>query len=362
MPRYPTLSNRPPHPAALSHSLQDLYVAPVALVGCGMGAAVALVLAAHNPYLVGAVVAGEFALPAAALQQADPSTDAGAASGGNAGKRTGASGIDTAAVPASSSTLLMPWWGFRAGQATAFDSVEQCAAFLAHPLANVSPWALGQLVQAAQAVQAVEAADAAAAARLHQLLAQLARPLQGAMASACAMLPTQPSAVAGGWQVRGGAGGSLRPRTDPTLLFHFDPAALVAGLPSLPCHLLLVHGGRGSWVEPADAAATARLASEGAAASVSVTELRNAGHCLAADQPDQLLAAVVGFLEGPAILFSSCTASPGRGSPSRPCAGGGGGARRPECLDLKPLPEYATLEEARKVRVFGVAVCLRQLS
>lgn len=357
-------------------------MSPVALVGCGMGAATALVLAQQNPFLAGAVLAAEFSLPVAALQDkaAGGEADSSGAEGGQGNNVTpspapsapGQASVAAVAPPQQAAQLslsskqLLPWWGFRPGQATVFSSVEQCTACLAHPLANLSPAVVAPLAHAAAAAAlAVEdTADdsqqtaAEAAGPVRQLLAQLQRPLRGAVASACSLLRL-PARMSGG----GGWGmpfpedeaTEVQPRTDPSLLFHFDPAALLAGLPSLRCHLLLLHGGRGSWVAPADAAAMAHIAAQGSTASAAVAELPGAGHYLAADQPDALLRQIVGFLEGPAIrcfnraalMGASNGAANGSGKGS---SSGGADVRRPEVLDLKPLPQYASLEEAQKVR------------
>lgn len=352
---------------------QDLYVAPVALVGCGMGAAAALVLAQQNPFLAGAVLAAEFALPVAALQEAGASSGSHGGAGdspeaplpaaGGQAARPVVQQAEQAAQSALSSKQLLPWWGFRAGQATAFDSIEQCAAFLAHPLANLAPGVVVPLARAATAAaDAASATDsgelsaADAATSVRQLLAQLLRPLRGAVASACSLLRLPPRMAGGGWGAHYLADEGkeqLQPRTDPSILFHFDAAALLAGLPSLRCNLLLLHGGRGSWVAPADAAATAALAAGGSAASAAVAELPGAGHWLAADQPEALLQRIVGFLEGPAIrcfsraaLVAAANAS-GAGHHDVSCIDAA--ARRPEILDLKPLPQYSSLEEAQKV-------------
>ncbi len=365
----------------LPHS-QDLYVAPVALVGCGMGAATALVLAQQNPFLAGAVLAAEFSLPVAALQDkaAGGEADSSGAEGGQGNNVTpspapsapGQASVaaiapqQQAAQLSLSSKQLLPWWGFRPGQATVFSSMEQCAACLAHPLANLSPAVVAPLAHAAAAA-ALAVADTAddsqqtaaeAAAPVHQLLAQLQRPLRGAVASACSLLrlPARMSG-GGGWGMPfpENEATEVQPRTDPSLLFHFNPAALLAGLPTLRCHLLLLHGGRGSWVAPADTAAMAHIAAQGSTASAAVAELPGAGHYLAADQPDALLRQIVGFLEGPAIrcfnraalMGASNGAANGSGKGS---SSGGADVRRPEVLDLKPLPQYASLEEAQKVR------------
>lgn len=371
-------SNPPCYPRACPQTTQDLYVSPVALVGCGMGAATALLLAQQNQFLAGAVLAAEFSLPVAALREGKSEASANGSSGSDGRDSApvvhAPSGPSQASVPAVvpaqqaaqpplSSKQLLPWWGFRPGQASVFSSLEQCAACLAHPLANLSPGVVAPLAHAAAAAalattdtgDGVEQAAAEAAAPVRQLLAQLQRPLRGTVASACSLLRL-PARVAGG----GGWGipfpededTELQPRTDPSMLFHFEPAALLAGLPALRCHLLLLHGGRGSWVEPADAAAMAQIAAQGTAASAAVAELPNGGHYLAADQPDVLLQQIVKFLEGPAIRCFSRAAL--MGTTNGAAAGGASNdadVRRPEVLDLKPLPQYASLEEAQKVRV-----------
>lgn len=320
-----------------------------------MGAAAALELAQRNPFLTGAVLAAEFALPVAALQAA------GAAGGSGGGAERGGG---EARQALSSSRQLLPWWGFRAGQASSFPSVEHCAAFLAHPLASLAPGILEPLAQAARqaaagagAGTASDDAQAGAEPPLSQLLAQLHRPLRGAVAAACSLLRLPPGPAGGGggpqfdgWDDDGGPAG-LEPRMDPSLLFSFDPAALLAGLPDMRCHLLLLRGGGpGSWVDAADADATARLAAGSRAASAAAAELPGAGHWLASDHPDALLRQIVTFLEGPAIRCFERQPLPDARGGGDTAAAADGGARRPEVLGLKPLPEYASLEEAKKVR------------
>ncbi|EFN57589.1 hypothetical protein CHLNCDRAFT_51155 [Chlorella variabilis] len=375
---------------------KDLYVAPLAVVGCGMGAAAGLALAQHNPFLAGALLAAEFSLPVAqvrALQARQAGAQAGSAqagasgNGGGGGSGSGSGGGSSGGGGgggALSSKQLLPWWGFRAGQAAAFGGVEHCAAFLAHPLASLAPGLLLPLARAAQRALACAGGEAGAsvgnsvgaaavggddgtdggssspsardgpaadpaeeAAQLQHLLAQAQRPLRGAVASACSLLRLPPGLVdgyAGDGDYYGGFeeddSGGLKPRMDPAFLFSFDPAALLAGLPSLRCHLLLLHGGTaGSWVTPGDAAAMAQAAAAGGAASAAVAAVPGAGHFLASDHPDQLLQQIVGFLEGPAIrCFDRRSLAPAVAA----------GCRRPEVLGLKPLPQYASVEEAKK--------------
>jgi pimeloyl-ACP methyl ester carboxylesterase len=392
-------------------------VAPLALVGAGAGAAAALALAQANPYLAGALMLVEFALPVAHLEcfgsqgaaqaasgVAVPSGDDASAGNTDVGQTCCQPGISSPGDPAAekfSSTQLLPWWGFRAGQASVFASVEHCAAFLAHPLANLSPQLLAPLARATQRMLAAAAAAdggpdgrtgqpsaaagggadqqgvAAAAAQAEEaaymghLLAQLQRPLGGVVASALSMLRVPAALRAGScWGGEAEDAAGLRPRMDPAMLFSFDPAALLGGMSALRGHLLLLHGGgTASWVDPGDAGALVQLArGGGGVASTAVQVVPGAGHHLAADHPEQLLQHLIEFLEGPAIncFDRSALAAPGGGAiagspaaahPSGACAAvaaahdaAAAGGRRAELLGLRPLPQYATLEEAKKVR------------
>ena len=382
----------------------DLYIAPLAVVGCGMGAAVGLALAQASPFLVGALLAAEFTLPVAAARDAAAAAAvaegaAGQAAageqhlGGRLSKQAAAikpahgSGGSTAMLD---SRALLPWWGLCPAQASRFPSVEHCAAFPAHPLCNLSPALLLPLeaaaVRAAAAVGAkgggptpnanggssTAAAESQAddAAVLRELFGQLQRPLRGTVASACSLLRL-PSGLAEG---RGGGrmlcsdeleedefgeGGALSPRMAPSFLFSFNAAALLGGLQDLRCHLLLAAAARGSWADADDAAAMAAAAAGGAASAAATPPLPGTGHWLAADHPEELLQAIIGFLEGPAICCferaappkSASSGSLQTGSPG--CLPGGAPARRPELLDLKPLPQYSSLEEAQKVGAQG---------
>ena len=431
----------------------DLYVRPLAVVGAGAGGAVALALAQHWPRLVGALVLVEFTLPAALLAAARAEAAAEAADNGTDGvtaapaleagahASTGpAPGLRPATArqlqlqapkPSScaggSSLTLLPWWSFHPAQAAAFYNAEECAAFLSHPLANLSPAATLPLV-VASARSGAEPAGPAGAAQpdeqsdadsvplngrqqqqqrrrqpasqagqggippsaapseeqgsdqvpLKALLAGLARPLRGAVASACAMLQPPTGGAwssgfgAGGWMPGEGPGpcGAWPCRTDPLMLFSFDPGALARGMSSLACHLLLVTGAvaRGGWCAPEDATTMVAAASvAGAGPSRAAATIAGGGHRLVTDQPEELLAQLVSFLGGPAILcfhqqqqyqtlrFGSSGSST-TGLVGSFGSGTGDSSRRPELLGLRPLPQYASLEEARKVR------CLRWCS
>ncbi|KAL4860110.1 2-(acetamidomethylene)succinate hydrolase [Chlorella vulgaris] len=386
---------------------KDLYVAPVALVGCGMGAATALALAQQNPYLAGAVLCAEFALPVAQLQalhvDGDSSSNPSSISSSQASESGGQAVLLPAVAPAQASSgnateaacsmQLLPWWGMRAGQASTFASVEHCAACLSHPMANLPPHLfvpLAQAVQHALAAANVEAHEGSQAsssssssgspaaeaaqrvgATIQELLAQTQRPVHGAVASACSLLRLPPSLRQGGqWDgfTPDGARAGLQPRMDPSFLFKFDPLAMLTGLRNLRGHLLMLHGGAGgSWVLPADAEAMSELAAAGGAASAAAREVPDAGHLLAADHPDVLLKHIVSFLDGPAIrcfdrrslmppASSEVAVAPPGAVPSNKSAGRSrdedekavAASRRPEVLGLRSLPQYASLEEAQK--------------
>lgn len=413
---------------------KDLYTRPLAVVGCGLGGAVALALAQRSPHLVGAAVVAEFALPEgllAAWRAAQKQPEGGCEGGSSSGSGTpAAAGLPRmrqrtdavkpvrlaqgvlqqgpAAGPAAGalpSAELLPWWGFSLAQGASFYSVEECAALLCHPLANLGPQVAEPLARAtaatAGAAAAAAAADgggstpgegaaagagqqgqdgrgAAAAAQpgsevrpeeedvspnlpaaapagatsakpMGEILAGLQRPVEGAVRSAYAMLRAGPGGKAA-WDA---PGGGLAPWMDPAFLLTFDVGELLTRLADLRCHLLVLHGAASAWVAPGDAAALAAAAAEaGGARSARAAALPGAGHHLATDSEAELLAAVVAFLEGPAIscFVGDCAAGAANGG----AASGQQGPRRPELLDLKPLPQYETLKQAKKVGWAGL--------
>jgi len=106
---------------------KDLYVRPVAVVGTGIGALTALMLACGASALIGAIACLEFGLPP---------------------ELTAAAEADTFArrIQTLNSIDVLPWWSFWLGQAAEFMSVAECAAFLSSPLANIGPVVLPSLI------------------------------------------------------------------------------------------------------------------------------------------------------------------------------------------------------------------------
>ena len=132
------------------------------------------------------------------------------------------------------------------------------------------------------------------------------------------------------------------------------------GLGSLKAHLLVVHGERSAMVPPEDASTLATLA-KNTASSVSVVQIPQTGHHLAQDAPNDVYTALVEFLEGPAVTcFNIEEEGGGRSSnsggesknsqknTSDTTTNKNKDSRRPEVLGLRPLPEYTSLEEAKK--------------
>lgn len=295
---------------------KDLYVRPVALVGHGIGAITALELAWQAPSLIGAVACIEFGLQSDLIQAV-------------AAGCLGAEG----AAPSSSASLL-PWWSFWLGQGGEFASLHECAAFLCHPLANIGPVMLPSLVAALKAANQGDGTSPGETAnssssggqRVSDILSKLNRPQRGATKEAAAILRLD-SRTAWAETLQ-----SLPLKMDPNFFFSFDLASLVRSLPSLRAHLLVLHGESSPMVAPADAAALAAIC--GNAASATAVQVPQGGHHLVTDAANDVHDALVAFLEGPAVQCFDVAP--------------GDGARRPETLGLRPLPQYASLEEAQK--------------
>jgi hypothetical protein len=146
----------------------------------------------------------------------------------------------------------------------------------------------------------------------------------------------------------------VRLRCDPAFFFTFDVAELARCVRSLRCCLLALHGQRSAWASETDGRQLAAMATSALVAASDAVP--GAGHWLATDAPKELAARVAAFLEGPAVrsfdpawlqqaASTAAAASGGDGG-----QGGGAADRRPEALGLRPLPHFATLEEAKKAR------------
>lgn len=283
---------------------KDLYVRPLAVVGAGIGAAVALALAAASPRLVGAVACLDFGLPAALGEAGD-----------------GAQAAE-----------LLPWWSFWLGQGAKFPSTAECAALLAGPMVNLGPGALPALgdALAAEAGDAPAGATPPPAQELGKVLSRLKRSPKAAARDAVAML--RPAAGPGGRAFTDDPFPLMEPKIDPKFFFNFDIKSFRRGVAAFGAHLLVLHGERSAMVPAGDATALAALPR--APASVTVVQVAGAGHHLLYDAPRDVYDALVAFLEGPAVQAFE--------------PGGGAGGRRPETLGLRPLPDYSTLEAAHK--------------
>jgi pimeloyl-ACP methyl ester carboxylesterase len=317
---------------------KDLYIRPVAVVGCGNGGAVALTLANKAPNLIGAVACLDFGLPPALLLSENSNT---------------AKNNDTKSHPSvhsnsSSSAELLPWWSFWLGQGLKFKSPTYCAAFLMSPLTQVGPAVFSNLLSST----AKEDTDS-----IKHILDRLTRSPDAAAQDAVSML--RPVAIGSTTTQKSKYFEERFPdddfpaefeiNMDATFFFSFDIETIKRGMCSLKAHLLVLHGERSAIVPAEDAVTLATLA-EPTAASVTVVEIPQTGHYLVSDSPNDVYTALCEFLEGPAVscfnieqkrLDSSCGGNKNCDESSR-------NRRRPEVLGIRPLPEYASIEEAKK--------------
>jgi pimeloyl-ACP methyl ester carboxylesterase len=325
---------------------KDLYSRPLAVMGCGVGAVVALHVALlSSPALVGAVGCIEFGLAPELVRAEGAQPRSGLASS------TSSSACDS---PGLRSCEAVPWWSWWLGQGATFASVAECAAFLCHPLANLGPEVL-PLVLPPPAPSSLPPADPAACPRGREddslpshptpaRAAELQKERERTAKHAMDALSRRPPAVAAfeaatTLKEAGHADfiddfPTLEQRMDPRFFFDFDVGTLVRGLKSLRCHVLVVHGERSAFVSSQAADALARLPEHPASPPVCVC-VPQGGHHIVSDAPSDVLQAIISFLEGPA---ANCFV------PGREAADG----RRPERMNLRPLPEYASLEEAQR--------------
>lgn len=308
---------------------KDLYIRPVAVVGCGIGGAVALTLANKAPNLIGAVAVLDFGLSPAVEQDST----------------------------SSSAAEMLPWWSFWLGQGLKFQSPAQCAAFLMSPLTHIGPAVFTNLLSSTTKEDTEE---------IKQILDRLTRPPAAAAQNAVSMLrPSTAKTAQVSFRERfldDDLPAELEINMDPAFFFNFDIDAMKRSLNSIKAHLLVVHGERSAMVPPEAAATLARLA-EQTAASITVVQIPQTGHYVLQDAPNDVHNALVKFLEGPAVRCFNIDAE---SLPNSSRVGGGDtvgirqlteensrdanikNSRRPEVLGIRPLPEYASLEEAKK--------------
>eukprot|EP00884_Botryococcus_braunii_P014024 jgi/Botrbrau1/22622/Bobra.176_1s0050.1 len=221
---------------------RDLYVRPVAVVGAGLGADVAITLGARNPRLVGALALIDYSPEA--LQQ----------------------------------LVFFPL------QAATFSATEEFVACITSP-------AIGQFARTGKAARAA--------------------------ASAILGPPT--------------AQDRAHMRMDPRWFYRpSEPEQATAALGELRCHVTFICSACSQWFTPEEVREVAQAASN--AVSCSVVRVPGAMGYPASEAPKALVKVLLEVLQeaGPSLLVANME------------------TRRPELLDIRPLPQYATLEEALK--------------
>lgn len=198
---------------------------------------------------------------------------------------------------------VMPWWSFWSCQDVAYGSVLRLALDCANGLTYIGPgWMRCQLLALRGSAGIDRDFDVAL-----QEASLMVRP---------AMHPTK----------------HLKLRMDTNFFFEFDVNAMVRGLSTLKSHMLVVYSENSTMTSADNAMALTSVAAK--ALSQHCVEIPDVGHCLVTDDSDGLYAEIARFLEGDAVHCFDVV--------------GGKDTRRPEVLGLRPLPEYATVEEAKK--------------
>lgn len=369
---------------------RDLYVAPVAVVGCGgVGGVVALTLALDNPSLVGAVVLIDFALGDDYYDRNSDNDgnnnnnnenttsnddDASCCNSTNNKNNKGTPSIATAMHnnKNNSSTFSLPWWSMRVGQGAKFHSGEELLEYLCHPLTNMSPDMMLQLytMTIQQQKDTSKSSTTATTTRLREMMQAQYRQPGGAVKSAMAMAnnleTSSPSyyydSDDDGDELSGG--GKISLKMDPEFCFSFDPGHLSNKMKKNSSsssqhhhhqqqqHLLIICGAPSttntvptssrSWIRVDDAHTMASHSQS--SFNAHVVTIPGGNHWLVSDHPVEVLDHLVKFLEGPAINAFQATCNTN-------CTGHNNtkvGRRRPEVLGLRGLPGYDSLEQAQK--------------
>lgn len=332
----------------------DLYGRPMAVLGAGVGAIVALTLASMAPSLVGGLVLLEFALSSAGDSDDEEDGLPGSSRAAVSHADTSPSQADWRALrdPSSLPSFsqpLSPLWDWHPFQAAVFAGSVHAASVLSHPLSNLAPRSLAAVGQSLEARGLQSASqgeddapseppreDATSDPRafgpdLAWHLSRLQRPLPEAAAAALRdtrALPAPHREL-------------LSLRADPAWLFRADAAALERSLLALRCPLQLCYAERSAWVSAEDAAHTAGLVARGGAGRVvELAAVPGLGRGMGWTPNNDMIVAACEFLDARVLVHLARNDSQ---------------ARRPELMDLKPLPKYETLEEAQKVTDVGGA-------
>ena len=263
---------------------KDLYVRPVALVGCGMGAAIALQLASDNPKLIGSLIVAEFSIHHSNSE------------------RCSHGGGDSRSVA--------PWHSLRVGQGVAFASLEHYAAFLLHPLVNIGPSVYPLLLKKVLRPDEKDSINVNSLNRDPRSVVYAAKCMMRSTGEEQEFIDDLPS---------------ISLKMDPHFCFSYEN--IDVGSLGHHLHVLLLHGEKSTWVSDHDLHA---MDIQGAI----IEAVSGGGHWLVSDNSRELGKHITEFLEGCAVNSFEIQGSTDQ--------------RRPEILNLKPLPEYATLEEAQR--------------
>ncbi|KDD74211.1 hypothetical protein H632_c1487p0, partial [Helicosporidium sp. ATCC 50920] len=134
----------------------DLYGRPMAVLGAGVGAIVALTLASMAPSLVGGLVLLEFALSSAGDSDDEEDGLPGSSRAAVSHADTSPSQADWRALrdPSSLPSFsqpLSPLWDWHPFQAAVFAGSVHAASVLSHPLSNLAPRSLAAVGQSLEA-------------------------------------------------------------------------------------------------------------------------------------------------------------------------------------------------------------------
>lgn len=122
-------------------------------------------------------------------------------------------------------------------------------------------------------------------------------------------------------------------RMDPEFVFNFDIRMFKKNLEKLECHVLYVFGEKSSLVERQDVCNLANISVK--AESLTVEEMPGTGPNFIRDSYEDSVDFIIDYLSGPALGYFDVPK-------------GDAWARTPANLGIRPLPEYASVEEARK--------------
>lgn len=265
---------------------KDLYARPLCVLGMGMGAAVGLMLAAECPKLVGAVGAIEFGIPP-----------------------------DIEMIDSVDSCLVTPWWCISGLQGVEFGGIGQISAYLQSPLSRMGPSLAKKCLDLFSK---------------HEKNWHDSRELKTWMEELSGV-PGTCNRLADALVHETSSGYVLR--MDPEFVFEFDIGMFKRNLERLECHVLYGFGEKSSLVERQDVCNLANISVK--AESLTVEELPDTGPNFIRDACEESVDFIVDYLSGPAM---GCFDVPK----------GDAWARTPANLGLRPLPEYASVEEARK--------------